>query len=73
MNYFLNLRVTPLRKLALKVPVLNYDTASSHGVAKGNISTFVLSLFNGLWPFNKATRFTGGSLLKNVYSVCSVV
>ena len=40
----------------------NYDTASLHGVAKGNISTFVLPLFNGLWPYNKATRFTGGSL-----------
>ena len=27
-NYFLNLGVKPLRKLALKVPVLNCDTAS---------------------------------------------
>ncbi len=35
-----------------------------HGVAKGNISTFVLPLFNGLWPYNQATRFTGGSLLE---------
>jgi hypothetical protein len=35
-NYFLNLGVKPLRKLALKVPVLNCDTASKHGVFKAN-------------------------------------
>jgi hypothetical protein len=33
---FLNFRVTPLRKLALKMPVLNYDTASKYGVFKAN-------------------------------------
>ncbi len=32
-NYFLNLGVEPLRKLALKVPVLNCDTACSRVVA----------------------------------------
>jgi len=59
--------------IKVRLHCLLWKPRASHGVAKGNISTFVLSLFNGLWPFNKATRFTGGSLLKNVYSVCSVV
>jgi len=35
------------------------------GSQKETISTFVLPLFNGLWPLNKATRFTGGRLLED--------
>ena len=42
---------------ALKTPCF------AQRVAKGNISTFVLPLFDGLWPLSKATRFTVGSLL----------
>jgi hypothetical protein len=30
-----------------------------HGVAKGNISTFVLPLFNGLWPQKQSHPFHG--------------
>jgi len=37
----------------------NYDTASLHGVAKGNISAFVLPLFNGLWPQKQSHPFHG--------------
>jgi len=38
---------------------------------KETINTFVSPLFNGLWPLNKATRFTGGRLLsKTVSSGC---
>jgi hypothetical protein len=39
------------------------NTVLCTGSQKETISTFVPPLFNGLWPFNKATRFTGGRLL----------